>query len=136
MKDAFSRFAAKISATVGSPMATASAFVLVILWAVVGPRMHYSDFWQLLMNTTSSVITFLMVFILNNAQNRDTSAINSKLDALVLALEGADNRLVGVERLPATEAQAIQQEVGALKDIADEALSVHEQSATHAESQQ
>ena len=84
----------------------------------------YSNVWQLLMNTSSSVITFLMVFILNNAQNRDTLAINSKLDALILVMESADNRLIGLEQLPVTEAQAIQQEVHALKDIAAEAVTL------------
>ena len=121
MKNAFSHFTAKINAAVGSPMATVLAFVLVVMWAIVGPQMHYSNFWQLLMNTTSSVITFLMVFILNNAQNRDTSAINSKLDALIFVAEAADNRLIGVEHLPLNEAHTIQQEAHKLKDVVEEA---------------
>lgn len=121
IRNAFGRFADTASSAAASPVATAVAFMIVAIWALTGPRMHYSDFWQLMMNTTSSVITFLMVFVLNNAQNRDTAAINSKLDALILAVEAADNRLIGLERLPASEAQAIQQEVHALKDIADEA---------------
>ncbi len=124
IKNLFGAFAGTVNAAAASPLATAFAFALVALWALGGPRMHYSDFWQLLMNTTSSVITFLMVFILNNAQNRDTLAINSKLDALILAVEAADNRLIGLERLPASEAIAIQQEVHALKDIAEEAASL------------
>lgn len=120
IKNAFGAFASAVNIGAASPVATALAFLLVIVWALSGSRMHYSDFWQLLMNTTSSVITFLMVFILNNTQTRDTAAINSKLDALILAVEAADNRLIGLERLPQSEAQALQDEVHSLKDIAAE----------------
>ena len=120
IKNAFGAFASTVNAAAASPVATAFAFLLVLVWAFSGAHMHYSDFWQLLMNTTSSVITFLMVFILNNTQTRDTAAINSKLDALILAVEAADNRLIGLERLPHSEAQALQDEVQSLKDIAAE----------------
>jgi len=120
MKNAFGIFALWVNRAASTPVATALAVLLVASWAFSGPRLHYSDFWQLVMNTTSSVITFLMVFVLNYAQNRDTNAINTKLDALILAMERADNRLVGIERLPHTEAQAMHEEVQALKAIADE----------------
>ncbi|MDP9018002.1 MAG: low affinity iron permease family protein [Candidatus Eremiobacteraeota bacterium] len=120
MSNVFGMFSLWVNRAASSPAATAFAFLLVIVWATSGPKLHYSDFWQLVMNTTSSVITFLMVFILNYAQNRDTNAINAKLDALILSLEQADNRLVGLEHLPHTEAQAIQEEVRELKKIADE----------------
>lgn len=123
-RNAFGKLAGAANAAAASPVATTLAFLIVAVWAAAGPRMHYSEFWQLIMNTTSSVITFLMVFILNNAQNRDTLAINSKLDALILAVEAADNRLIGLERLPASEAQAIQEEVHALKEIAAEAIEI------------
>lgn len=121
MKDAFGLFAVAVNRVASSPLATAIAFTLVAIWALSGPRLHYSDFWQLAMNTISSVITFLMVFILNYAQSRDTAAINTKLDALILAVERADNKLIGLERLPHTEAEAMQQEVQDLKDIAEQA---------------
>ncbi|MDQ6931453.1 MAG: low affinity iron permease family protein [Candidatus Eremiobacteraeota bacterium] len=120
MKNAFGVFALWVSRSASTPAATAVAFALVAIWALSGPRLHYSDYWQLVMNTTSSIITFLMVFVLNYAQNRDTNAINAKLDALILAVEHADNRLVGVERLPHTEAERIVDEVQSLKAIADE----------------
>ncbi len=120
MKNAFGVFALWMNRAASTPLATVLAFLLVAMWALSGPRLHYSDFWQLVMNTTSSVITFLMVFILNYAQNRDTNAINTKLDALILSLERADNRLVGLERLPHTEAEAMQEEVRSLKAIADQ----------------
>ncbi|MFN2527461.1 MAG: low affinity iron permease family protein [Candidatus Baltobacteraceae bacterium] len=124
MKNAFGIFAVWMNRAASSPLATFLAFLLVLSWAVSGPRLHYSDFWQLVMNTTSSIITFLMVFVLNYAQNRDTNAINTKLDALILAVERADNRLVGIERLPHTEAEKMQEEVHALKAIADEVESL------------
>lgn len=120
MTNAFSLFARAVNRAASSPGATALAFALVIVWVAIGPRMHYSDFWQLIMNTLSSVITFLMVFILNNAQNHDTAAINAKLDALILAVEAADNRLIGLEQRPALEADALQAEIHALGEIAEE----------------
>ena len=121
MKNAFGVFAVAVNRAASSPLATASAFLLVMVWGFGGPFLHYSDSWQLAMNTVSSVITFLMVFILNYAQNRDTSAINTKLDALILAVERADNRIIGLELLPHSEAEAIQHEVHSLKEIADQA---------------
>lgn len=121
MTNAFSVFARSTNRAASSPAATAMAFLLVAAWLTVGPHMHYSDFWQLIMNTLSSVITFLMVFILNNAQNRDTAAMNSKLDALILALEAADNRLIGLEQQPAVDAEAIQTEIRELGSLAVDA---------------
>jgi low affinity Fe/Cu permease len=126
LRNGFAAFAGAVSVAASSPLAFTFAFALVATWVLIGSRMHYSEFWQFLMSMTSGITTFLMVFILNNAQNRDTLAINSKLDAVILALEAADNRLIGLERLPASEAQAIQQEVHALRDIADEAVSERE----------
>jgi low affinity Fe/Cu permease len=77
-----------------------------------GPISHYSNNWQLIINTGTTIVTFLMVFVLNNAQSRDTNAINTKLDTLILAIEQADKRLVGLERLPVTEADAITAHIG------------------------
>ena len=68
---------------------------------------HYSENWQLIINAGTTIVTFLMVFVLNHAQSRDTSAINAKLDSLILAIERADNRFVGLELLPATEAEEV-----------------------------
>ena len=120
MLNGFSLFARAVNRAASSPSATAVAFLLVLFWVAAGPRLHYSDLWQLMMNTLSSVITFLMVFILNNAQNRDTAAINAKLDALILAVETADNRLIGLEQQPVLHAEQIQSEIRALGEIAVE----------------
>ena|SRR5579872_1828685 len=105
--DAFGSFARVVSVFASSPGATALAFVIVVCWALSGSHLHYSDFWQLVMNTTSSVVTFLMVFVLNNTQTRDTSAINAKLDAIIFAIGNADNRFIGLEQQTASEAQAV-----------------------------
>jgi low affinity Fe/Cu permease len=111
LKNAFGTFAASVNRFVSSATATGAAFILIVVWAAFGPATHYSDNWQLVINTGTTIITFLMVFILNNAQSRDTTAINAKLDALIVAIERADNRLIGLERLPAGEAEAITEEL-------------------------
>jgi low affinity Fe/Cu permease len=111
MKNAFSIFASSVNRFVSSPAATGAAFIVVLVWAVFGPATHYSNGWQLLINTGTTIVTFLMVFILNNAQSRDTTAMNAKLDALIKAIEEADNRLIGLERLPSSEAEEITTEM-------------------------
>jgi low affinity Fe/Cu permease len=113
MRRSFSIFASGVNRFVSSAAATGAAFVVVVVWAVFGPITHYSESWQLVINTGTTIVTFLMVFVLNHAQNRDTTAINAKLDSLILAIERADNRLVGLEQLPITEAEAV---TAALKD--------------------
>ena len=123
LKDVFSLFAKSVNRFVSSAAATGAAFILVIIWATFGPATHYSENWQLVINTGTTIITFLMVFILNNAQSRDTTAINLKLDSLILAIERADNRLVGLETLPASEADAITADVGATPPGTNEASS-------------
>lgn len=113
IRDTFGAFARAVNAFASSPTATALAFALVVLWVASGPSFRYSEFWQLIMNTISSVITFLMVFVLNNAQSRDTVAINAKLDSVIFALERADNRLIGLETQTESEAQAVIEEMKA-----------------------
>jgi low affinity Fe/Cu permease len=111
--DAFAGFARAVNRFVASPAATAAAFAIVIVWALCGPAAHYSDGWQLIINTGTTIITFLMVFVLNNAQSRDTSAMNAKLDAVIIALENADNRLVGLELKTEAESRALADEIQA-----------------------
>lgn len=107
----FSRFARSTNAFVSSPAATAAAFLVVLSWGVSGPFFRFSDNWQLVINTGTSIVTFLMVFVLNNAQNRDTVAINAKLDALIHAIEAADNRFIGLESQPVERVQAVTAEL-------------------------
>ena len=113
LKDRFGVFSRLVNSYASSPNATASAFVFVVLWAASGPYFRYSEFWQLAMNTASAVVTFLMVFVLNNAQSRDTKAINAKLDSLIFALENADNRLIGLEEHTDSTAQSVLKDVQA-----------------------
>jgi low affinity Fe/Cu permease len=107
----FSNFAKFWDTIASSPFATVFAIGVVALWAALGPVFRYSDTWQLVMNTTSSVITFIMVFILNNAQGRNTAALQAKLDALIFALESADNRMIGVEAKSEREVKELHKEV-------------------------
>jgi low affinity Fe/Cu permease len=107
MKNAFSAFASGVNRFVSSPAATGAAFAVVVVWALFGPVTHYSDGWQLFINTGTTIVTFLMVFVLNNAQSRDTTAMNAKLDDLIRAVEKADNRLIGLETLPPSEAEEL-----------------------------
>lgn len=95
----FTRFAAAIAHTAGKPMTFAICCLLVIVWAVSGPLFGFSDTWQLVINTSTTIITFLMVFVLQNTQERDGEAVQAKLDELIFAVKGADNRFVQAEKL-------------------------------------
>ncbi|HEY1682892.1 MAG TPA: low affinity iron permease family protein [Candidatus Tumulicola sp.] len=117
INNTFGVFAAAVNRFVSSPAATGSAFLVVVVWALFGPVTHYSDGWQLLINTGTTIVTFLMVFVLNNAQSRDTTAMNAKLDALIRAIEKADNRLIGLETRPPAEAEAITAKVLKSKEL-------------------
>jgi low affinity Fe/Cu permease len=114
MSDRFGRFARAVNRFVAQPAATATAFVVVLIWALSGPLFHFSDGWQLVINTGTTIITFLMVFVLNNAQSRDTNAMNAKLDALILAIKEADNRFIGLESQPESVAKLVTDEIAVL----------------------
>jgi low affinity Fe/Cu permease len=95
----FRRFAALSSKYVGTSTAFFLAVTLVVGWAIAGPYYDYSDTWELVINTSTTIITFLMVFLIQNTQNRDSAAIHLKLDELLRAMEGARNSLVNLEDL-------------------------------------
>lgn len=98
----FLRFANAVADASGKPAAFIAALALILAWLLSGPVFHYDETWQLVVNTATTIITFLMVFVLQNAQNRDGRAIQAKLDQLILS-SNADNRYVGVEHLDEAE---------------------------------
>jgi low affinity Fe/Cu permease len=99
VSDAFRIFARRSSRVLGSAWAFASAILIIIMWGLTGPIFHYSDTWQLIINTGTTIVTFLMVFLIQNTQNRDAKAAHLKLDEIIRALKGARNQLIDLEKL-------------------------------------
>ncbi len=97
--DWFGHFAASTSSWLGSKWGFSGAALLVIAWAASGPIFHYSDAWQLVINTGTNIITFIMVFLIQNTQNRDARAMNLKLDELIRAIDSAGNHMIDIEKL-------------------------------------
>ncbi len=103
----FDHFAAHVTRWVGSPIAFGLALIAVIVWAASGPAFGYSEIWQLVINTGTTIVTFLMVFLIQQSQNKDSEALHLKLDELLIALKGADEGLVDAERLDEDELLAL-----------------------------
>jgi len=110
MNDFFRRFSHKLSLAVGSVWAFFIAFILIASWILTGPIFGFSDTWQLVINTTTTIITFLMVFVIQNTQNRDTKSIQLKLDELIRSQIKARNSLLDLEDLSDEELARIQKE--------------------------
>lgn len=110
MNELFRKFSQKASILVGSPWAFIAAVAVIIIWAVSGPFFGFSDTWQLVINTGTTIVTFLMVFLIQNTQNRDAVAIHLKLDELIRGLDGARNKLVDLEELPDEELERLKKE--------------------------
>ena len=116
IRQRFRRFACATAECVGSPWAFFGAMVLVVVWAVMGPVFRYSDTWQLVINTGTTILTFLMVFLIQSTQNRDATAIHLKLDELIRAVKGARTSLVRLEEFSDDELTALQEQFRRLHD--------------------
>jgi low affinity Fe/Cu permease len=114
MRDAFRKFAQLLSDAMASAAAFLAAIVVVLAWLATGPIFHYSDTWQLVINTGTSVITFLMVFLIQNSQSRDTRAIQLKLDELLRSIKSARNELVSLEGMSEIELDRLRDEFNKL----------------------
>ena len=110
MKKLFHKFAATSPPPAGSPWAFLLAFLVIVVWAITGPIFNFSDTWQLVINTGTTIVTFLMVFLIQNTQNRDGVAIQLKLDELIRAVEGARTSLVDLEDLSDEEILRLKKE--------------------------
>jgi low affinity Fe/Cu permease len=107
----FAKLAARVSHIAGRPPTFALSCFVIVAWGLSGPLFHYSDTWQLVINTGTTIVTFLMVFLIQNTQNREGAALQAKLDELIRATRDAHNALVGLERLPEEAVEEIRNEV-------------------------
>ena len=117
--DTFNNFAKHCAAIVGSPWAFVLAVIIVMTWAVTGPQFAYSDTWQLFINTSTTIVTFLMVFLIQSTQNRDAKAVHLKLDELIHGVRGARNSLIDLENLSDQELEVLQQQFERLRKRGD-----------------
>ena len=122
----FERFSAKITRATGKPIAFILAIVIIIAWAVTGPVFHYSNTWQLVINTGTTIITFLMVFVIQQSQNKDTVALQLKLNELIAASPDTSNRLIEVEELSAQELEVLKKFYIKLAELAKKESNIHQ----------
>ena len=116
MNELFREFANQASEAMGSPWAFIAAALLIIVWAISGPLFGFSEVWQLVINTGTTIITFLMVFLIQNTQNRDAKAVHLKLDELLRGVEGARTSMVDLENLSDEELKKLQQQFQKLRE--------------------
>jgi low affinity Fe/Cu permease len=112
VEEVFEKVANVIAKAMGRPLTFLLCVVLVLVWAASGPVFHFSDTWQLVINTGTTIVTFLMVFLIQNSQNREGEALQAKLDELIRALDAAENRFIGLE-------QRTEKEIGAMRPSAE-----------------
>jgi low affinity Fe/Cu permease len=119
VSDAFRVFARRSSMMLGSAWAFTGAVLVIVVWILTGPTFHFSDTWQLIINTATTVITFLMVFLIQNTQNRDAKAVHLKLDEIIRALKGARNQLVDLEDLSDEDLKKLEEQFRRLRAKAE-----------------
>src|SRR5438477_4534809 len=118
VNDSFRIFARRSSIVLGTAWAFIGAIVIIAVWGLTGPTFHFSDTWQLIINTGTTIVTFLMVFLIQNTQNRDAKAVHLKLDELIRALRGARNNLVDLEKLSDEELKRLEEQFTRLRERA------------------
>lgn len=111
----------------GSAWAFVGAVLVILVWIITGPTFHFSDTWQLIINTATTIVTFLMVFLIQNTQNRDTKAVHLKLDEIIRAVKGARNQLVDLENLSDDQLKELEEQFQRVRKKAEQA----EQAALH-----
>ncbi len=124
----FETFSEKVTKVSGSPWAFIMAFLLIIVWAITGPLFNFSETWQLVINTGTTIITFLMVFIIQQSQNKETLSLQLKLNELIAAVKGASNRLISSENLTGEELETLKR---FYQELSERAKSEMDIKATH-----
>jgi low affinity Fe/Cu permease len=124
VSDAFRCFAQRSSILLGSAWAFAAAVLAILVWILTGPTFHFSDTWQLIINTATTIVTFLMVFLIQNTQNRDAKAMHLKLDEVIRALKGARNQLVDLEELSEQDLKKLEEQFRRLRKKAENGRTV------------
>jgi len=119
IRDAFRIFARQSSIILGSAWAFTAAILIIVTWAFTGPTFHFSDTWQLIINTGTTIVTFLMVFLIQNTQNRDAKAFQLKLDEIIRALKDARNELVDLENLSDEDLKILEQQFQRIRQKAE-----------------
>jgi len=119
VSDAFRIFARRTSSLLGSAWAFVGALFIIVVWAITGPTFHFSDTWQLIINTGTTIVTFLMVFLIQNTQNRDAKAMHLKLDEVIRALKKARNEMVDLEELSDEELNKLEAQFRRLREKAE-----------------
>ena len=124
LTSALEHFSRQVTAWAGSSSAFALALLVILAWAATGPLFHFSDTWQLVINTGTTIVTFLMVFLIQRSQNKDAVALHLKLNEIVAALQGASNRVINVEDLTEAEVKLLHRHYGRLAQLSNEAGSL------------
>ena len=119
VREAFRIFARKSSGLLGSAWAFVVALIIIVVWGATGPIFHFSDTWQLIINTGTTIVTFLMVFLIQNTQNRDAKAVHLKLDEVIRALKGARNELVDLEELADEDLKKLEEQFKRIRKQAE-----------------
>ena len=119
VSDAFRVFARKTSSILGSAWAFVAAVLIIVIWGLTGPTFHFSDTWQLIINTGTTIVTFLMVFLIQNTQNRDAKAMHLKLDEIIRALKGARNELLDLEELSDEDLKKLEKQFQRIRQKAE-----------------